>query len=481
MRDSLFKIFTLKNQLIVKKFWKYIAIATFTAVMAPLTACDDDSELGPKDKANYEANFVYFDKPSSTYAAVEYKANGDFMSGLTDPLKLVPVRLTKPAPSNMKVDIMIDPSLVDEYNEANGTEYTFLEGAEIETPSLSIRAGEYISVDSISISFGDHSGFINQENDLILPIVVEGGEGLTPSKSARLFLTFTSTYRPNILTIPSETFMFKVVTMNEGWEETIATINANNAFLLSYAPYEDVTVNIEIDESKVAEYNAANGTDYEFKADAKLVSNTLTIGTDGNTGSFAIETGDTEGIANEITYVIPVTITSIEGGTIEIEEGQETVYVVVKGVGRELTISTSEYSGTQLATPIACTVDGSPTYTEGWSPADWVDILNPDERYSYGYIWPNQLMEIDFGKVVNLSSFYIYHYSTSYGPTGLKLETSVDGSKWTDWGEVSYEKLSEYYVNLSAPENVRYMRLVFTSGGNAYYGIDIEWFIFYGN
>ena len=77
----------------MKKFWKYIAIATFAVVMAPLTACDDDSELGPKDKANYEANFVYLDQPTSTYAQVEYKANGDFMSGLTDPYKLVPIRL----------------------------------------------------------------------------------------------------------------------------------------------------------------------------------------------------------------------------------------------------------------------------------------------------------------------------------------------------------------------------------------------------
>ena len=106
----------------MKKFWKYIAIAAITAVMAPLTACDDDSELGPKDNANYEANFVYFDQPSSTFAEVEYKANGDFISGLTDPLKLVPIRLTKPAPSNIQVEIAIDETLVDEYNAEKGTD-----------------------------------------------------------------------------------------------------------------------------------------------------------------------------------------------------------------------------------------------------------------------------------------------------------------------------------------------------------------------
>jgi len=459
----------------VKKFWKYIAIATMTVVMAPLTACDDDSELGPKDKANYEANFVYFDKPGSTYAEVEYKANGDFMSGLTDPLKLVPVRLTKPAPGNIKVEIAIDPTLVEEYNAAHGTEYTFLEGAEIENPVISIQAGEYISADTISISFGDHSGFINQENDLILPIVVKEGEGVTLSKSGRIFLTFTSTYRPNYLTIPTESFMFKAVTMNEGWEETISTLNVNNAFRLSYTPYEEVTVNIAIDESKVAEYNAANGTDYVFKDDATLVSDALTVGTDGTWASFAVNTGDTDGIANEIAYIIPVTITSVEGATIEFEGEEKTVYVMVKGVGRELSVSTSEYSGSQLANPVACTVDGSDSYS-GWY--NWIDIID-NGKWDYGYLKTNQLMEIDFGKVVNLSSFYIYHWSSSASATGMTLETSADGSKWIDWGEVSYQAQSAYYVSLSAPENVRYMRLVFTDSYSS--SVEIDGMTFYGN
>lgn len=468
-----------KNQEIVKKFWKYIAIATVTAAMVPFTACDDDSELGPKDKANYEANFVYFDKPSSTYAEVEYKANGDFLSGLTDPLKLVPIRLTKPAPANIKVKAVIDETLVDEYNKAKGTDYAFLEGATIENPTLTIAAGQYMSADTLFISFGDHSGFINQEKDLILPIVVEGGEGLTQSKSGRLFLTFTSTYRPNYLTIPTQEMMNKVVIMNEGWEETIKTINVNNAFKLSYNPYEEVTVNLAIDESKVAAYNEANGTDYVFKSDAKLVSNSLTIGTEANLGSFAIETGDTEGIANEISYIIPVTINSADGAAVELTENK-TVYVIIKGVGRELHFSTSEYSGTQLDHPITCTVNGNSTYGGGYYSYDWIDIINYD-TWDYGNMMIGEVMEIDFGKVVNLTSFYVYHYSSSYSATGMSLETSADGSKWTDWGEVSYNKNRSYYITLSASENVRYMRIKYTGGGYSSYGVEIDGMVFYGN
>lgn len=457
----------------MKKFWKYIAIATCTVVMAPLTSCDDD-DLGLKDTADYESNFAYFEQPNSTFAEVEYKANGDFISGLTDPLKLVPVRLTKPAPSNINVEIAIDPTLVDEYNAAKGTDYIFLEGAEIDNPIMSIEAGKYISADTLSISFGDHSGFINQEKDLILPIVVKGGKGLTPSKSGRIFLTFNATYRPNYLTIPTESMMFKAGIMKEGWEESISTININNAFELSYAPYEEVTVNIAIDQSKVAAYNEANGTDYEFKADAELVSNTLTFGADENWDSFAINTGDLTGIANEGSYIIPVTITSVEGAAVELTEDNQTIYVMVKGVGRELTISENEYSGVSFK-PIACTVNGNDTYSDGWSSYTWLDIIDSDTG-SYGYIKePNALIEIDFGNVVNLTSFYIYHWSAYYCATGMTLETSADGSKWIDWGEVSYPDWQKgyYYINLSSPENVRYMRIVFT-GQRSSYGIEID-------
>ena len=90
-------------------------------------------------------------------------------------------------------------------------------------------------------------------------------------------------------------------------------------------------------------------------------------------------------------------------------------------------------------------------------------------------------MEIDFGKVVSLSSIYINNYSSSYAATGLTLETSADGSKWSDWGEVSYAKTGTYFINLSAAEDVQYIRLVFTGGGNGSGNIDIDGMVFYGS
>lgn len=223
----------------MKKFWKYIAACAVVASMMPLTACDDDDTVDP-----YDINYVYLYQPNSTFANVEYKANGDFMSGLTDPLKTVPVRITKPAPSNLQIEVAIDPTLVDEYNEANGTEYKFLEGARIDNPVMTIAAGEYITPDSITISFGDHSGFMTEESNLILPVVIRSGSGLTISKSSRIFLTFNSTYRPNIVSLTTTEKVFRAALTADNWQDNIKKLTLTDLFRLSYKPYEEVTLNL---------------------------------------------------------------------------------------------------------------------------------------------------------------------------------------------------------------------------------------------
>ena len=444
----------------MKKFWKYIAACAVVASMMPLTACDDDDTVDP-----YDINYVYLYQPNSTFANVEYKANGDFMSGLTDPLKTVPVRLTKPAPSNLQIEVAIDPTLVDEYNEANGTEYKFLEGARIDNPVMTIAAGEYITPDSITISFGDHSGFMTEESNLILPVVIRSGSGLTISKSSRIFLTFNSTYRPNIVSLTTTEKVFRAALTADNWQDNIKKLTLTDLFRLSYKPYEEVTLNLAIDQSKVAEYNTANGTNYEFKSDATLESNAVTIATDASDAGISINTGDLTGIAQEKEYLIPVTLTSATGASVEYDEGM-TVYVIVRGIARELNVSEAFYNGSQIDYPVTCTVNGS----------DWSDVIDMD-KYDYEEIDTGTPIEMDFGKVVNLSSIFIYHYSRYSSATSAKLETSVDGTNWTDWGEIEYAGMKQYYINLVPATNVRYARLTFLKEYS--YGIEIDGMRFY--
>lgn len=443
----------------MKKFWKYIAVCALAVSMIPLTACDDDDAVDP-----YDINYVYLYQPYSTFASVEYKANGEFLSGLTDPLKTVPVRLTKPAPTDLQIEVAIDPTLVDEYNQENETEYKFLEGASIVNPIMKIAAGEYITPDSIAINFGDHSGFMTEEPNLILPVVIRSGSGLTISKSSRIFLTFNSTYRPNVLTANRTQQEFRAALTADGWQDKIKKVTLADLFTLSYRPYEEVTLNLAIDQSKVAKYNSDNGTNYQFKSDATLESNAVKIGTDTRDASLSINTGDPTGIANEGEYIIPVTVKSVTGGSVEYDN-DITVYVIVRGIAREITVHDAFYNGSVIDNP-ACTVNGS----------DWSDVINMDS-YAYRNIDPGTPMEMDFGKVVNLSSIFVYHYNSYYSAKSANLKTSVDGTTWVDWGDVSYTNMKQYYINLNPATNVRYVKLTFLQ--KAYWDIEIDGMRFY--
>lgn len=440
----------------MRKFWKYLATAAVVMAVTPLMSCDDDDDFSSSPgRPDYSKNYVYLYQPNSTFARVEYKANGDFITGPSDPLKTVPVRITKALPTDLQVEVAIDPSLVDEYNEANQTDYKLLEGASIVNPNLKIAAGEYVSPDSIAITFGDRSGFLSGEANMILPIVIRSCQGPIISKSSRVFLTFNSTYRPIVVSLNTTVKEFIAALTTSDWQSKIQKLSLPDLFSLSYAPFEQVTLNLAIDQSKVAQYNADNGTNYQFKSDAKLESNTVTIGTDATKAGVNILTGDLSGIADEGEYIIPVTLKSATGASVEYGDDL-TVYVIVRGTLRELDVQSSTFNGTLIANPVSCTHEGS----------DWNRIINND-NYSYAYATLNTPIEMDFGKEVNLSAIYINHWAAYYSATAATLKTSVDGTNWTDWGEVEYSAMSAYYINLIPATNLRYVQLTFTKGGTS--------------
>ncbi len=160
--------------------------------------------------------------------------------------------------------------------------------------------------------------------------------------------------------------------------------------------------------------------------DATLASSTITVGTDESTGKFVVNTGDLSGIAQEKAYLIPVTLTSATGCEVQYEDDM-TVYVMVSGIARELTVDQSIFKGTQIENPVTCTVNGD----------DWSDVIDMD-NYAYEEIDVNTPIEMDFGKEVNLSSIFVYHYSPTIphqklhsrpvstertGPNGAMLNT----------------------------------------------------------
>ena len=118
----------------MKTLFKYLLMSMPLAVsLLLMTACNDDESVDP-----YDINYVYIYSPVSTENTLEYKGNGTFLVDIAPECIVNPVRCTKPAPTDLTIHINVDPSLVDSYNQANGTNYTLLKSVQLENATLHI-------------------------------------------------------------------------------------------------------------------------------------------------------------------------------------------------------------------------------------------------------------------------------------------------------------------------------------------------------
>lgn len=178
----------------MKTLIKYLlAGVSMVSILPLMTACSDDESTDP-----YDINYGYVYNPPVTEHTITYLENGTFRTAPDEIEKLTQVRCTRPAPNDLVFTVSLDKSLVDAYNEKNGTDYAFLENAVLLQSTYTIRKGEYISQDTIKVKYTDMSEFVNGNNHYILPVTVtslEGGAQLSENR------TFYLTYHSSILYI----------------------------------------------------------------------------------------------------------------------------------------------------------------------------------------------------------------------------------------------------------------------------------------
>lgn len=447
----------------MKKNWKYMAIAAMAAVMVPLTACDDDSELGPKDKANYEANFVYCLEQDNNYPTMSYRYSGKIIETDEEVLSLVPVRLTKPAPQDVEVEVSVDPTLVDEYNAANGTDYVALTDVSVVNTVIKIAEGEFLSTDSIKIDLNDCRGFVENGNDLLIPVVIEStSKGITTSKTSRVFLAFN--YSANVVSI--EDALYQAGADESLWEEKMENLEIEAIYSIFTAD-ANTTVKFEIDNSLIEDYNKENDTEYLAWDGLTLEDAVIAPGEDVakirfNVSDYSqLETG----------YVVPVRIVAVEGDGAIVDENQAVAYFVVCKLAP--TLSGGNAVGTQLLADASwdLKVNGSSTYGDE---KFWKDKLFDGSRYSYGDYWnPDDVVEINLGEVKTLTTVAVRYYAWYYGVREyLLVRTSEDGVKWTKWkGIPDYYGSDTTNINFSYPVNAQYVELTIGRPGySSYYG-----------
>ncbi len=473
----------------MKKFWKYLAISAIAVGTLPMVSCSDDETVDP-----YTLNYCYVYQPYSTFAQLEYKANGQFLIDIEDPLSLMPVRLTKPAPTDLTVTVAIDETLVDEYNQANGTDYEFLTGCSIINPTLHIKQGEYISTktltqdvpgldeegneisttetvavsDSIIVSFGEsHENFQTGHPNLMLPIVITSvNGGVTISKSSRIFLTFSSDYKANVISTNYLTTYY-IDDAVENWETAFKNATFTDFFQCKWNADDPITISASVNNNLVAAYNEANATNYLPIDGTQVATSNVNIAAGENKAGLTLSLGDYTGVVDGNSYLVPIELSVVSGEGAELEVN--VVYVAVEYIPLAITCypGSAPYSVSQIGKGGDWTCQyTSPAGVE----ADYGVILNTGNMTNKDFATGGQIV-VDCGAPISAKMFMVRFNAYYYAVGELEdVETSLDGVTWSNWGTADFGDLkyqNNVYAEFSKPATFRYIRFV---AGEEYYG-----------
>lgn len=455
----------------MKTFFKYSLIYVSALALLPLTtACSDDESTDP-----YDVNYVYMYSPSKTDNSLVYKGNGVFLTGIAEKCVINPVKCTKPAPTDVTVHFDIAPSLVDSYNQEHGTNYTLLKSAQLENSVLSIKRGDYISADTLKVNFTDLTEFQSGAENFILPITVTEmeGAGVSLSQNSKIYLTFTSTYKPNRVMIASSSEKTLYIAGGEVIDpENPDKLTYNSMLSCEWPADADMTLSLEIQPELIEAYNAKNSTNYKLLPNASLETTTMHIAK-GDMGAMEVLTllssDKMASVKPGENYIVPIKVTEVTGEGGGVYEEKSECYLLFNAVKMPNIISVSQPVGT-LENTMEDWNSWSVYYNGGTTDGFGKDthaVFQPTESVSNKMYRAFNLYEpltFDLSKTYNISSFdltYYFSYS-SYAASHAKIETSVDGETYeADDIEMPYRGVQIF--KFSRPKNIRYIRITFTS------------------
>lgn len=445
----------------MKNLTKYILSSMLVAASLPLTtACSDDEATDP-----YDINYVYIYSPTTTDNTLEYKGNGTFVTSIAEQAIINPVRCTKPAPQDITVNFTIDASLIESYNQENGTDYTLLQNVQLENSTLTIRKGEYISADSLKVKYTDMSEFQNGVEKYIVPISMTTASGGVMSQQSKVFLTFTSTYKPNFIHYNADTE--EVLSYLKGeFTQLKDRLVLNGVMQTSWPADENIKVTFKINNALVQAYNNANSTFYVAFPNVKIETPVVNIKKGSSFPEEVIALVWTDGMAAAEPgkqYLIPLEVEKVEG--IGAEIGDKSVSYIIFRTEEILDASiTEEPVGTQImdVSGINITQNGSESTQYG----KWNDLLNSTNNYLFiNSTTKSNKLDIDLGQPRKISTLAYQCFPGYYGKR-LFIAISEDGQNYTSI-DLTVDKLSgKINCTLGEPKEVRYMKVSNYEGAN---------------
>lgn len=412
----------------MNKFWKVLSSLAVAVALLPLSACDDEDYSSNPGQPDYNVNYVYMYEPLEMYSTIDFKATGEFMKDLSNPLDLTPVRCTKAAPADIVVKVRIDESLVETYNEANNTDCDFLTGVQLTSDTYVIPKGQYMSAEYIAMNVVDRSKLENSHRDLVLPIIIESATGadVTISRHSRVFIRFV--YKANFISVASTANLY-VKGDESTWPSQLADMTASDVITATWGADSKITFNAEIDPSLVETFNQSDegALTYKMLPGAQLAQ-PIELGEGEALTSIRIKTASEVTFANDEHYVVPVKINSVDGIGAELVEAPTVCYILVSYMPPTITLGTPEGSEIPYSPSLGwtLTVNGNSS-VDGY---DWAQTLYG--CLDYVDMWSQgDVVVCDLQETYNLTGMWMRFYAWYYAMNGFSsFEYSVDGEVW---------------------------------------------------
>ncbi len=202
---------------------KNVALLSLILSVSVFCGCSSDEETGTPIKI-FVSNY---DVPSNIITSdVAITPGGPVI--ITDLEEKFPCRTTRPVAGATTVTLGIDNSLVDKYNQENGTSYLPLpaQALKLENTQLHLSAGNAITSDSVSIATDDLST-LEGDKVYMAPLTIlssNNGDCVTSSNRGTLYLVVNA-IKTNCRNAPlaGEMSSLTLVTTKTGWSGTIVS------------------------------------------------------------------------------------------------------------------------------------------------------------------------------------------------------------------------------------------------------------------
>lgn len=246
----------------------FYIVAGVLSVLSTTSCNDDESYDFPGDSMSrvyikpYTGNdFLIVHTPVMSISSLDLK---------------IPVYVTRGHSENIKATLVVDNSLIDAYNTANGTSYEALpeQALLVENPTVTIPAGSYSSADSLHLSINEEVvSQLRSETGYIIPVKLVSAEGGNAAISTNMVSSYV------VAGVEVKTGM---VNEEASDEDTQGTLVSERSGWTAYIEEADgVTVNGEVaslfDGNSSSEWSASSSQPFHVVFDMQETQNVTAV------------------------------------------------------------------------------------------------------------------------------------------------------------------------------------------------------------